>query len=260
MMKHFFWHLLVAGITVVAVLALVVWIEFLGKDNLPAVAAMVITMFIVAAALNAVLFRMLSFPVHERELKAAADQSKQVLAGIHAVLENARAVLLGQERLLLSSSIQTELIEKRAKEVWVLTFDIYRHLNNKKYCDIVKSKIGEGTRYLWLYPEHLAGDAEDLKAKFGVTSAHSNTVCFTPVSNDLARYFPHDVVIYDPAQTDAGVVLLCDVNGRKRNVPSESLDMPINDPELLTRYRRLFIALAGQHAPAWLEGQRSDAR
>ena len=257
-MKHSFWHLLVAGITVVAVLALDVSLNFLSKENLPFVAAIVITMFIVAAALNAVLFRMLSSPIHVQELKAAADESKRVLSDIRVVLVKARAVLLGQERLLLSNWIETELIEKRAKEVWVLTFDIYRHLNNKKYSDIVRAKISEGTRYWWLYPAHLAGDAEDLKAKLGVTSAHLNTVCFTPIGEDVARYFPHDVAIYDPAQIDA-VVLLCDVNDRKRNAPSESLDMPIKDPNLLTRYRQLFIALAGEHTPPWMESQRSDA-
>jgi hypothetical protein len=251
--------LLVAGITVVAVLALDLHFDFSSMENLPAIAAIVIMMFIVAAALNAVLFRMLSSPILYRELKAAADESKKVLSDIRGVLEKARAVLLGQERLLLSSWIETELIEKRAKEVWVLTFDIYRHLNNKKYCDIVTSKISEGTRYWWLYPAHLAGEAEELKAKLGVTSAHLNTVCFTPISGDVARYFPHDVVIYEPAQIDAGVVLLCDVNGRKRNAPSESLDMPINDPNMLTRYRQLFIALAGKHTPPWIESQRSDA-
>lgn len=258
-MNHFFGHLLVMGIAVVAVLVLDVYVNFLSIGNLPAVAAIVITMFIVAAALNAVLFRMLSFPVHVRELKAAAGESKKVLADIHGVLAKARAVLLGQERLLLSNWIETELIEKRAKEVWVLTFDIYRHLNNKKYCDIVKSKISEGTRYWWLYPAHLAGEAEELKEKLGVTSAHANTVCFTPIGNDVARYFPHEVVIYDPAQIDAGVVLLCDVNGRKRKAPAESLDMPVSDPELVRRYRGLFIALAGKDSPPWLAGQRGDA-
>jgi hypothetical protein len=258
--KHpFFWHLLVAGSTVVAVLALDLHFDFSSKENIPAVAAIVIAMFIVAAALNAVLFRLLSAPIHVGELKAAADESKKVLADIRGVLENARAVLLSQERRLLSSGIETELIEKRAKEVWVLTFDMYRHLNNKKYCDIVKGKISAGTRYWWLYPAHLAGEAEELKEKLGVTSAHLNSVCFTPVGGDVARYFPHDVMIFDPTQVDAGIVLLRDVGARKRNAASESLDMQIDDPDLLTRYRRLFIALAGAHTPPWMEGQRSLA-
>lgn len=259
-MKHPFpWLLLVAGITVVAVLALDIYFNFSSKENLPAVAAIVITMFFVAAALNAVLFRMLSSPIHVRESKAAADESKKVLSDVRGVLEKARAVLLGLERRLLLNSIETELIENRAKEVWVLTFDIYRHLNNKKYCDSVRSKISEGTRYWWLYPAHLAGEAEDLKEKLGVTSAHLNSVCFTPIGDDVGRYFPHDVVIYDPAQIDAGIVLLCDVNERKRNAPSESLDMPINDQNILTRYRQLFIELAGEHTPPWLKSQRSGA-
>jgi hypothetical protein len=240
-------------------LALGLYFNLLSKENLPAVTAIVITMFIAAAALNAVLFRMLLFPIHVRELKAATGESRKIVSEIHGAMEKARAVLLGQERLLLSGSIETELVEKRAKEVWVLTFDIYRHLNNKKYCDMAKSKIGEGARYWWLYPAHLAGDAEDLKEKLGVTSAHSDTVCFTPISNDVARYFPHEVAIYDPAQINAGVVLLCDVNGRKRTRPLESLDLPINDPDLLTRYRGLFIALAGAQTPPWFESQKSAA-
>ena len=251
--------MLVAGITVVAVLALDLHFDFSNNENLPAIAAIVIMMFIVAAALNAVLFRMLSSPILDRELKAAADESKKVLADIRGVLENARAVLLGQERRLLSSWVETELIEKKAKEVWVLTFDIYRHLNNKKYCDFARSKISEGTRYWWLYPAHLAGEAEELKEKLGVTSAHVNSVCFTPVGGDVARYFPHDVVIFDPAQVDAGVVLLRDVSGHKRNAPSEFLDLRIDDPDLLTRYRQLFIALAGKHTPPWMESQTSAA-
>jgi hypothetical protein len=74
MVKHpFFGHLLVAAITVVAVLALDLYVNFLSAANLPAVAAIVIAMLIAAAALNAVLFRMLSAPIHFRELKAAAD-------------------------------------------------------------------------------------------------------------------------------------------------------------------------------------------
>lgn len=259
MKPPFFFHLIVAGITVVAVLALDLHFDFSNKENLPAIAAIVIMMFIVAAALNAVLFRLLSFPMHFRELKAAADDSRKVLADIRGVLENARAVLLGQERRLLSSWVETELIEKKAKEVWVLTFDIYRHLNNKKYCDFATSKISEGTRYWWLYPAHLAGEAEELKEKLGVTSAHVNSVCFTPVGGDVARYFPHDVVIFDPAQVDAGVVLLRDVSGHKRNAPSEFLDMRIDDPDLLTRYRQLFIALAGKHTPPWMESQTGAA-
>lgn len=250
-MKHpFFGHLLVAGITVVAVLALDLYVNFLSAGNLPAVAAIVIAMFIAAAALNAVLFRMLSAPIHLRELEAAADESRKVLADIRGVLEKARAVLLGMERRLLVSWIETELIEKNAKEVWVLTFDIYRHLNNKNYCDIVKTKIGEGARYWWLFPAHFAGEAEDLKEKLGVTSAHANSVCFTPFGDDVARYFPHDVVLYDP-QKDAGTILLCDVNERKRSAPKESLDMPLNDPNILTRYRRIFIALAAERTPPW---------
>jgi nucleotide-binding universal stress UspA family protein len=250
-MKHpFFGHLLVAAITVVAVLALDLYVNFLSAANLPAVAAIVIAMLIAAAALNAVLFRMLSAPIHFRELKAAADESKKVLADIRAVLEKARAVVLGQERLLLSNWVETELIEKRSKEVWILTFDIYRHLNNKKYIDIVKSNIGEGTRYWWLYPAHFAGEAEDLKEKLGVTSAHADSVCFTPIGGDAAKYFLHDVMLYDP-QKDTGIVLLCDVNGRKRTAPEQSLDMPVNNPDVLTRYRLVFIALAGERTPPW---------
>ena len=255
-MKYpFYWHLSVAGITVVAVLALDLYFNFPSKENLPAVAAIVIAMFIVAAALNAVLFRLLSFPMQLRELKGAAHESRKILADMRAVLENARAVLLGQERRLFSASIETELIEKRANEVWVLTFDIYRHLNNKKYCDIARNKISEGARYWWLYPAHLAGEAEELKEKLGVTPAQVNSVCFTPVGGDVARYFPHDVVIFDPAQVDAGMVLLRDVSGRMRNAPSGFLDLRIDDPDLLTRYRQLFIALAGKQTPPWLESQ-----
>ena len=251
-MKHSSWHILVAGITVVAVLALDLLLKFLSKENLPVVVAIVITMFIVAALLNAVLFRMLSSSVYVRELKAAVDESKEVLSRIHGVLEKARAVLLDQGRRLFSTWIETELIEKSAKEVWVLTLDLYWDLNNTKYSEMVRKKISEGTRYWWLYPAHVSGDAEDLKEKLRVTPDLSNIVCFTPISDDVGKYFTHDVVIYNPEEADARVVLLCDVNGRKRDVPEESLDMPINDPNLGARYRRLFIELAGKHTPPWL--------
>ena len=254
MMKHSSWHILIAGLTVVAVLALDLLLKFLSKENLPVIATIVITMFIIAAVLNAVLFRMLSSPIHVLELKAAVNESKQVLSDIHGVLEKARAVLLDQERRLFSTWIETELIETRAKEVWVLTLDLYWDLNNTKYSELVRNKIIAGTRYWWLYPAHLTGDADDLKEKLHVTSAHSNTVFFTPITDNVAKLFPHDVVIYNPSDVKDRVVILCDVNGRKRDVPEESLDMPITDPNLSTRYRRIFIELAGKNTPPWFEG------
>lgn len=186
---------------------------------------------------------------HKVVLPDVNKSNSITISEISSLLEKVKGVLLAQERRLFSTWSETEMIEKGSTEIWIITLDFYWDLNNSQYANLVKEKVKNEDRYWWIYPNGSSNSAEILKKRLNTIS--NNNIHFTPIINEITDYFPHDVVIYNP-DTENPTVILCDVNGRKGDIPSESLDMPITDKKLALRYIQLFEKLANGNNPPWI--------
>ncbi|MCB0213524.1 MAG: hypothetical protein KDJ52_29545 [Anaerolineae bacterium] len=230
--------------------------RIIPADNQLIVAILVISTIACSCAATAYMYRITTHNKIDEKFKLMEEKETRIINNLETLIEKGQNLILNFEKRLFSTEIETDLLEESSEEVWVLTLDFYWDLSNTKYSSKVEDLLlNKNHRYWWIYPKYLQSQADILKSKLRSKGADEKKVHFSSIEENIASYFPHDIVVYfskkdikrDP------IILICDVNGKKRDSPQDSLDLPIKDPIITQRYMQLFINLVDSNVPNWMQ-------
>lgn len=145
----------------------------------------------------------------------------------------------------LSCSKELVLIEKKAKEIWVITPDFYWDYEDKVYSSIVKDNIKSGKTYWYIFPKDdiIFPKAVDFKNTFD--SKVQKNIHLVPVKYDFLLFI-NEIVVYDPNEPNSNYHcgFLTNLVERGKN----SIDIKLKEKKTLPGYKNLFNNLISNNS------------